>query len=181
LPLWLKPNSGYQYLLDQGYKPENIVVGGESAGATLTLALLLKLKEELLPQPKAAFSISPLTDASCSADSFNYNYKHDVAPKNSWKIWTEMYIAGNDTKDPLLSPQFGDFKGIPPIHLTVGTYEIHLDDCRKMAEVLERDGVHLTYKEWPKMVHAFPLLSPLFPEAKKAMEEICEFVKTHLQ
>jgi hypothetical protein len=31
------------------------------------------------------------------------------------------------------------------------------------------------------MVHAFPILSPLFPEAKNAMEEICEFVKRHIQ
>lgn len=170
----------YQFLLNSGYKPENIVIGGESAGATLTLSLLLKLKEELLPQPKAAFSISPLTDASCSADSFAYNYKNDVAPKNSWNIWTQMYIAVHDTKDPLLSPQFGDFKDVSPIHLTVGTFEIHLDDCRKMAKVLERDGVELTYKEWPKMVHAFPLLSPLFPEAKRAMKEICGFVKKRL-
>ncbi|PLW94703.1 MAG: alpha/beta hydrolase [Marinilabiliales bacterium] len=170
----------YRFLLDSGFKPENIVIGGESAGATLTLSLLLKLKQLAFPQPKAAFSISPLTDASCSAKSFEYNYKNDVAPKNSWKIWTEMYIAGHDTTDPLLSPQFGHFKGIPPIHLTVGSYEIHLDDCRKMAEVLKRDDVELTYKEWPNMVHAFPLLSPLFPEAKNALDEICGFVKKNL-
>jgi len=52
----------YQWLLEQNFKPENIVIGGESAGGTLTLSLLLVLKEKGIPYPKAAFSISPVTD-----------------------------------------------------------------------------------------------------------------------
>jgi len=34
----------------------------------------------------------------------------------------------------------------------------------------------LTLKKWDRMIHAFPLLSPLFPEAKQALDDICEFV-----
>ena len=67
----------YQWLLDQNYKPENIVIGGESAGGTLTLSLLLKLKEKGLPFPKAAFSISPVTDLRYKADSITYSFLTD--------------------------------------------------------------------------------------------------------
>ena len=63
----------YKWLLKKGYKPSDIVVGGESAGATLTLSLLLALKAGRIPLPRAAFSISPITDLSCSARSFEYN------------------------------------------------------------------------------------------------------------
>jgi hypothetical protein len=31
------------------------------------------------------------------------------------------------------------------------------------------------------MVHAFPILSPLFPEAKRVMGEICGLVKKQLE
>lgn len=171
--------TAYNWLLNQGYKPSNIIVGGESAGATLTLSLLLALKQNNIALPKAAFSISPVTDLRCTANSFKYNAKNDVAPMNSWSIWTKMYIADNDPADPLLSPQFGDYKGIPPLYICVGTHEIHLDDCVSIAKTAKQFGVDVTFRKWEKMIHAFPLLSPLFPEAKKALQEICEFIKHH--
>jgi len=89
-------------------------VGGESAGGTLTLSLLLALKDEGMPMPKAAFSISPVTDLRCLADPFRYNAKNDIAPFGSWDVWTQYYIADSDPTLPLLSPQMGDFEGLPP-------------------------------------------------------------------
>lgn len=172
--------TAYQWLLSQGYKPEDIAIGGESAGATLTLSLLLALKGKGIAMPNSAFSISPVTDLRCEAKSFEYNAKNDVAPMGSWTVWTKMYISDADPTNPLLSPQFGDFTGIPPLYICVGTHEIHYDDCINIAEVAKRHGVDVTLGIWDRMIHAFPLLSPLFPEAKKALDEICEFVKSKI-
>ncbi|HBL77643.1 MAG: hypothetical protein A2W90_02975 [Bacteroidetes bacterium GWF2_42_66] len=169
----------YKWLLKQGYEATNIIVGGESAGATLTLSLLLALKENNIILPKAAFSISPVTDLRCNAESFKYNAKNDVAPFGSWTVWTNFYISDNDPINPLLSPQFGNYEGIPPLYICVGTHEIHFDDCVNVAKTAKQFGVDVTLRKWDKMIHAFPLLSPFFPEAKKALLEICEFVKQH--
>jgi acetyl esterase/lipase len=169
--------TAYKWLLEQGIAPHNIVVGGESAGATLTLSLLLALKEQQIDLPRAAFVISPVTDLRCGAASFTYNAPHDVAPMGSWTVWTNMYIAGNDPTTPLLSPLFGDFRGIPPLYVCVGTHEIHYDDCLALARVARDHGVDVTLREWDRMVHAFPLLPPIFSEAKAAFAEICTFVK----
>ena len=166
-----------KWLLEQGIAPHNIVVGGESAGATLTLSLLLALKEQQIDLPRDAYVISPVTDLRCGAASFTYNAPHDVAPMGSWTVWTNMYIAGNDPTAPLLSPLFGDFRGLPPLYICVGTHEIHYDDCIAIARVAREHGVDVTLREWDRMVHAFPLLPPLFPEAKAAFAEICAFVK----
>lgn len=171
--------TAYKWLLKLGIDPKNIIVGGESAGATLTLSLLLALKENKIDLPKAAFSISPVTDLSCNAKSFAYNFKKDVAPMGSWNIWTKMYISDNYIKNPLLSPQFGDYKGIPPLYICVGTNEIHYDDCVNVSKFAKQYGVPVTFSEWKNMVHAFPLLTPLFPEAKSAFTEICLFVNHH--
>ncbi|MDY6950134.1 MAG: alpha/beta hydrolase [Thermodesulfobacteriota bacterium] len=165
----------YKWLLKQDYKSSDIVIGGESAGGTLTLSLLLALKENRMNLPRAGFAISPVTDLRCEAESFVYNYKNDIAPYGSWDVWTKYYIGDNDPTLPLLSPLMGTYTGIPPIHITVGTHEIHLDDCINVAHKAEEDGVAVTLSKWPKMVHAFPLFSPLFPEAKQAMSDICQF------
>jgi len=173
--------TAYKWLLAQGYMASNIVVGGESAGATLTLSLLLALKNEGIELPKVAFSISPITDLSCSAKSFEYNAKNDVAPMGSWTTWTKMYVANSDTRNPILSPQFGNYAGMPPLFICVGTHEIHFDDCVNVANVATSYGVDVTFRKWDGMIHAFPLLSPLFPEAKMALQEIFEFVKRHTE
>ena len=98
----------------------------------------------------------------------------------SWTVWTKFYVAGNDTGNPLLSPLFGNYEGIPPLFICVGTHEIHLDDCLNVAKVAEQFGVEVTLRKWENMIHAFPLLSPLFPEAKNALNEICEFIINNL-
>ncbi len=170
----------YKWLLEDGCKSDDIIVGGESSGGTLTLALLLALKEQGIDMPKAAFSVSPVTDLRCLADSFHYNARNDIAPLDSWNVWTKLYIGDNDPTLPLLSPQMGNYSGLPPLHVCVGTYEIHLDDCENVARKAKEQGVDVTLSKWPRMVHAFPILSPLFPEAKNAMTEICEFVKSHI-
>ena len=171
----------YKWLMEKGYEPEDIMVGGESAGGTLTLSLLLALKEQGIGMPKAAFSISAVTDLRCLADSFDYNARNDIAPMGSWDVWTKLYIGNNDPTLPLLSPQMGDYTGLPPLYICVGTHEIHLDDCENVAGKAKAQGVDVILRKWPKMVHAFPILSPLFPEAKHAMAEICEFIRYHIQ
>lgn len=171
----------YSWLLDQDYKNNNIIVGGESAGGTLTLSLLLALKDRKIRYPKAAFSISPVTDLRCKADSFTYNAKNDIAPTGTWDFWMNHYIADNDPTLPLLSPLMGNYEGLPPLLVCVGTHEIHLDDCVNVVKKAEEHGVEVTLSKWKNMVHAFPIMSPLFPEAKKAMNEICEYTVKHIE
>ena len=171
----------YRWLLENGYDSRDLIVGGESAGGTLVLSLLLALKKQGIRMPKAAFSISPVTDLRCQAESFKYNAGKDIAPMGSWSLWTEMYIGDSDPTLPLLSPQMGDFSGLPPLHICVGTHEIHLDDCENVAGKAKDQGVDVVLSKWPGMVHAFPILSPLFPEAKAAMTEICEFARRHAE
>lgn len=173
--------SVYMWLLEQGYDASEVVVGGESAGGTLTLSLLLALKERGASLPKAAFSISPVTDLRCQADSFARNLRNDIAPEGASELWTSYYIGDNDPMSPLVSPLMGDFQGLPPLHVCVGTREIHLDDCVNVADRARQHGVDVTLSKWPGMVHAFPIMSPLFPEAKQALSEISAFARRHLE
>ncbi len=172
--------AAYRWLLAKGYAPANIVVGGESAGGTLTLALLVALRDLALPLPSGGVSISPVTDLTCNAPSFLGNYKTDIAPFNSWKIWTQYYIADNDPALPWLSPLMADLTGLPPMLLCIGTGEIHYDDTVNFAAKAKRQGDDVTLLEYEGMCHAFPILAPLFPEATDAMAKICAFLRARL-
>jgi len=167
----------YRAILDKGYNPENIIAMGESAGGGLCLASLLAIRDKNMPLPKAVVAISPWTDLSCSSDSYRTKNKLSLAPLNSWNVFSYYYVGKNDVKDPYISPLFGDLKGLPPIYINAGESDELFDDGKKFAQKAKEAGVDVTFYGGEGMIHCYPLLAPLFPEATEAMKKIVDFIK----
>jgi acetyl esterase/lipase len=170
----------YQTVLNKGYKPENIIMMGESAGGGLCLAILLALKDKNIPMPKAAVVISPWTDLSCSGESYKTKNKVSLAPLNSWNVFSHYYVAGQDVKNPFISPLFGDLKGLPPIYINSGESDELFDDGLRFYEKAKEAGVEITFKGGEGMIHCYPLLAPMFREATDAMNEMVDFIDFYL-
>lgn len=170
----------YRYLLDTGFNPQNILIAGESAGGGLTLALLLALKEKKINFPAAAVAISPWTDLTCSSESYVTKNKLSPAPLNSWFVFSKHYIWNNKADNPLISPLFGNLKGLPPIFINSGENDELFEDGEKFAQKATQAGVDITFRNGKGMVHCYPLLAPMFPEATEAINEIVHFVRKHL-
>lgn len=171
----------YHYLLASGYNPENIVFAGESAGGGLTLAMLLAIKSNGGTFPKAAVTISPWTDLTCSSDSYKTKNKVSPAPLNSWNVFSKYYTGNDTATNPLISPLFGDLSGLPPIYINSGMDDELFDDGEKFYLKAKAAGVNVKFIAGKGMLHCYPLMAPLFPEATKAMNEIVEFIKDHLE
>lgn len=171
----------YSWLLDSGYKSENIIFVGDSAGACIALSTLLRLKNQSSPFPKATVALSPCTDLTCSGDSHRTKADIDPAtPPGATETYTAYYIGASDPSSPLMSPLFAELEGLPPMMIQVGEDETLLDDSLRFAKKAQLQGVDVTLRVWEGMFHCFPLLSPLFPEAVQAMDEIAAFIAEHL-
>ncbi len=170
----------YETVLEKGYHPEDIMVMGESAGGGLALALLLYLRDHDIPLPAAAVAITPWTDLSCSGESYHTKNNVSLAPANSWTVFSKYYVCNHDVKNPYISPLFGDLSGLPPLHINAGESDELFDDGRKFAEKAEEAGVDVTFCRGEDMVHCYPLLEPMFPEATEAMDDIVDFIHYHL-
>lgn len=171
----------FQWLLDSGYAHDNIVIAGESAGGGLTLAILLALKERKIKQPAAAIAISPWTDLTCSGDSYKTKNKVSLAPLNSWVVFSKYYVGKNQADLPLISPLFGNLEGLPPLLINSGVDDELYDDGEKFYQKAKGAGVDITFRKGNGMVHCYPLLAPMFPEATEAMDEIVGFIRKHLR
>jgi epsilon-lactone hydrolase len=171
----------YQWLLTSGYKSENIIIAGESAGGGLCLAVLLALKEHQIAMPVAAVAISPWTDLTCSGDSYKTKNNVSPAPLNSWIVFSKHYVRNNPADLPLISPLFGDLKGLPPLFINCGVDDELFDDGERFYWKAKEAGVTVTFRKGIGMVHCYPLLAPMFPEATAAMEEIVGFIRQHLK
>ena len=171
----------YQWILTSGFKPENIIIAGESAGGGLCLAILLALKERNIALPVAAIAISPWTDLTCSSDSYKTKNKVSLAPFNSWNVFSKYYADNTQATFPFISPLFGNLKGLPPILINSGVDDELFEDGEKFYIKAKNAGVDITFKPGIGMVHCYPLLAPMFKEATEAMDEIVDFIKRHLQ
>jgi epsilon-lactone hydrolase len=171
----------YKWLLSSGFKPDNIIIAGESAGGGLCLATLLALKERSIPLPIAGVAISPWTDLTCSSESYKTKNKLSPAPLNSWTIFSEYYVSDNNAENPLISPLFGDLKGLPPIFINSGEDDELYEDGEKFYLKSKEAGVDVQFRAGRGMLHCYPLLSPMFKEATEAMNEIVDFIRKKLK
>jgi monoterpene epsilon-lactone hydrolase len=179
--------ASYRWLCEHG--PEgaaparSVFVAGDSAGGNLTLALLLALKQRGLPLPNAAVPISPATDFLASGDSWHTRAARDpiltMGPEGI-RMLSAAYLQGATTpEDPLASPLYGDFRGLPPLLFHVGDAEVLLDDSTRAAEKASKAGVDVTLEIYPDMPHVWHAFAPFLPEATRALEQIGAFVRKH--
>ena len=93
--------TAYRWLLDQGVRPENIIIVGESAGGGLCLASLVAIRDDGLPLPAAGVALSPWTDLTRSGNSYRTNARRDISTLGSWDVWGDYYVGTNDPEPPL--------------------------------------------------------------------------------
>jgi acetyl esterase/lipase len=163
--------------LAQEVDPRRIVFVGDSAGGGLCLATLLALRDEGAPLPAAAVALSPWTDMTCSGESLVSNAKTCLSPTGAWLACREHYAVGRDFTDPYLSPLFGDLRGLPPLFISAGGAETLLSDAERFANKARVAGVLTTLRVGPGLFHCYPACAPLFPEATRALREICAFIQ----
>jgi acetyl esterase/lipase len=172
--------TAYRWLLQQGTSPENILIMGESAGGGLCLATLLALRDQGLPLPIGAVALSPWTDLKLTGESYRTKAKVCISPPGMSQVCSKYYVGDHDPTDPWISPLYGDLHGLPPLYINVGEYETMLNDSTRFAAKAKEAGVDTILAVGPKMIHCYPLMAPMFPEATQALNEICDFIRKRL-
>jgi acetyl esterase/lipase len=168
----------YRGLLAKGILAGKIVVGGDSAGGGLTLALLLSLRAAGLALPAAAFLFSPWTDLASTGDSIRTNDKRCAMFRGARIAHGASYYLGSaDARNPLASPLYANLAGLPPLIVHVGSDEVLLDDSTRLAERARAAGVRVELKIWPVVPHVWQIV-PAMPEARESLEEVSRFLKT---
>ena len=133
--------TAYRALLRK-HRPQDIVIGGGSAGGNLAAASVLRARDEGLPLPAAVVLGTPELDLTESGDSFQTNLGVDTVLTGSLMSSNLLYAAGHDLAHPYLSPLFGDFtKGFPPTFLSTGTRDLFLSNTVRMHRALRAAGV----------------------------------------
>ena len=170
--------SAYQWLLDQGWFAEDIIVAGDSAGGGLAMALCHYLKDHGMQLPCGIVAMSPWTDLMASGESYDTNYERDPLFGNTRDslIYNKDYVGDHDPMDAYISPLYGDFRGFPPMLIQVGSYEMLLSDSVSVASKARHQGVKVRLSIYDGMFHIFQMAAKMLPESRKAWAEIGKFI-----
>ena len=169
----------YRWLLKGGSLPGDMVIVGDSAGGNLTLATLMALRDAGDPLPDAAVCISPATDLEGTGESF-WTKKDPLQTPEFVLAMVRHYASGQDLRSPLLSPHYGDLRGLPPLLIHAGGDEMLLSDATRLADKARAAGVDVSLVVWPRMWHVWHFLAPSLPEARQAIDAIGAFVRERL-
>ncbi|MEV2270770.1 alpha/beta hydrolase [Nonomuraea africana] len=165
----------YGELIERGHEPGDILFAGDSAGGHLTLATLLALRDRGLPLPAAAICLSPWADLSDNPRRAN-RWMDPMLPASRVEWLAKRWTSGFDPRDPLVSPVYGDYTGLPPLMIVTGSTEVLRDEDRRVALRAREAGVPVTYEEWPRMPHVFAILADVLPEARLVYRHMARFL-----
>ncbi|KAH8060176.1 carboxylic ester hydrolase [Aureococcus anophagefferens] len=177
--------------------PERLILGGDSAGASLALAALHFLRETLQITPAAGLLLSPMVDIASELEyaTDTTNVGPDLLPRASTgrREFMDMYRgpSANATLDAfvdalrrrrdgaLLSPlaasprQLG---ALPPLLCQAGGSEVLLDSQLRFCDAARRAGADVRCTVFDGEVHAFHAFgfSPAWPAARADLRRFCE-------
>src|ERR1700757_1276679 len=174
--------TAWRFLRDQDIAAAHIAIGGDSAGAGLTLALIGRLRDAHEELPACGWLISPWTDLTLSGSTLASKAAVDpLIHKEYLNELTEAYLRhGMDRKDPRVSPLYADFRNFPAMLIQVGSDETLLDDATRLAARAGAADVAVTLEVWPHMIHAWPLWNAYLKDGHRALANAGAFIRSHL-
>lgn len=127
-----------------------LAIGGSSAGATLALATLLRLRDRR--------AVDGFAGAVLQFGTYDLSARTPAGRQIADEYFIQAY-AGHvaDRTLPDISPLYGDLRGLPPALLIVGSADVVLEDNLAMAGRLSAAGNRVELQVYPQAPHGFTL------------------------
>jgi monoterpene epsilon-lactone hydrolase len=183
----------YEWLLNNGpegkQEAQVMVIAGDSAGGSHTLALIAWLRDQKLRQADAAIALSPSTDMTMTAPSNRSNIATDpvlgpmfgglqkVPLSVLW--WFSTATFRMRPASPVASPLRGPLHDLPPTLIQASDCEMLIDNARRYAAKAQAEGSPVELHIWQGMVHVWQIFGPMLPEADEAFDDMAEFLRVH--
>jgi acetyl esterase/lipase len=172
------------WLLDRGLRelgaPDRLAIGGESAGAHLSVLTLLRLRDRhgATGAFRAANLVYGAYDLSMTPSARNFRDRPGFLTTEEMRWFGASFIGKREEaklRDPELSPLYADLRDLPPALFTVGEHDPLLDDSLFMAARWQAAGNEAELRVWPESTHGFTA----FPIAlaRAANSQMYEFLR----
>ena len=126
----------------------NLAIGGSSAGATLAMTTLLRLRDK--------GHADTFAGAAMQFGTYDLSGQTAAGRLIADEYFLEAYLGHvADRTVPDVSPIFGDLRDLPPTLLIVGALDVLLEDNMVMAARLSAAGGEVDLRIYPESPHGF--------------------------
>jgi acetyl esterase/lipase len=175
--------NAYNWLLQQGYRPENIASVGHSVGGNFAVGLAIALRDEGAALPGAIVSISPWVDVTLTNETYTSNADSDrLLSRPLAEFFRSSWLDGTGVspEDPRVSLLFADLSGLPPIAVFWGSDELLAGEDAEFARRAEAAGNDVLVRAVEDGQHSFIIGAGWVPEVDEAIAEIGSWLKSKL-
>jgi acetyl esterase len=170
------------YAAEIGGDPAQIGLVGDSAGGDLAAVVALMNRDQKLPN-KPAFMVLIYPDTDLTESTKSWEHYGELTPgiisrQNKLRN-IAAYAAGQDLKNPYLSPLYADLHNLPATFVLTAEYDPQHDEGEQLADKLRAANVPVEYKQYGGMVHGFVQMAGVLDGGKEAIKDIATFVKKH--
>ena len=166
----------YRALLASGVSPRSLFVAGDSAGGGLSVALTLALRDQGEPLPRGLVLLSPWLDLSVSRADLHELRHPDLMGPESLVANAQQYAGLEPLSELGISPGLADLRGLPPIVMETGEWELLREQNLSFAARARQAGVTVHHTVVPGMLHAFPCFAAILPQGVAALSRVAAFV-----
>jgi acetyl esterase/lipase len=170
--LWMKKEAK-----NLSINPQQIIVGGESAGGGLCAALCLYARDKKEVNIAFQMPVYPMLDDRMITPSSQHNVAPGWNSKSNYNAW-KMYLGDLFETDQV--PAYAaparetNYQGLPPTITYVGDLETFKDETIQFVENLKKANVPVLFRLYPGAFHAFDILSPWAKVSKEARKFVTE-------
>jgi acetyl esterase len=162
--LWLAEQA------ESRFGTSNLTIGGFSAGSTLALGTLLRLRDR---------RVTAFRSAVLQFGTYDLSAQTPAGRLIADEYFLQAYAGSAlDRSDPDLSPIYAELAGLPPVLIVVGTEDLLLRDNLALAAQLSAAGVEVDLRVYPASPHAFT--GHPTPMARAALDDIDTWLSAQL-
>jgi monoterpene epsilon-lactone hydrolase len=176
--------AAYNWLLGQGYRPENIASVGHSIGGNLAVSLAIRLRDKGSALPGAIMAISPWCDLTLSNQCIDTNADVDMLLSRPLaEFFRSAWLDGTGVEwtDPRVNLLEADLRGLPPIAVLYGTHEILAGEAAEFA-VRAKDAANDLYLQpVSEGQHSFIMGAGRVPETDAAIADMGHWLRSTLR
>lgn len=163
---------------DLDVDPARLLIGGDSAGANLSVAVSLlrrdRGQERLLGMVLNYGAFCP--EATESYRQFDGpDFSLEVGEMH--QFWADYTSAPEDLDNPLVAPLKADLHDLPPAYIAIAECDILADCNHAMAAKLDAAGVPVVAVTYKGATHSFLEAVSIAPLAERAFEEQATWIR----
>lgn len=166
----------YQGLLADGWRPDRILLAGDSAGGGLALGLAMTIRDSGLPVPAAIGLICPWLDLAGRSGGT----KPPVLRAAMLARFAGLYAGPETGTSAGLCPLYGNLVRLPPLYAQSAQDDLLADDAARLVARAAEQGVLVRHREFPGLWHGFYLMNRLVPAADAAVTELGRQLAGHV-